>query len=179
MSDQSRMVSLWYVYIYIYIPWYTALIWTYCNHLTHVLQEGGPLPGPETGLLSNTWKWIVRGDTRADRARDFIGKGSPGGEQEGEGTRENGSALAHSLRFYGDGISFRVVFGQSFWLRVFLGGACIAQPRWMLVRGILGSGWTRGVSFQPFPNSSSWWWLISSEFLTRTSCHKTTHVNGY
>ena len=21
-----------------------------------VLQEGGPLPGPETGLLSNTWK---------------------------------------------------------------------------------------------------------------------------
>ena len=22
----------------------------------HLLQEGGPLPGPETGLLSNTWK---------------------------------------------------------------------------------------------------------------------------
>ena len=21
-----------------------------------VLQEGGPLPGPETGLFSNTWK---------------------------------------------------------------------------------------------------------------------------
>ena len=28
-----------------------------------MLQEGGPLPGPETGLLSNTWKIIVRGDT--------------------------------------------------------------------------------------------------------------------
>jgi len=26
-----------------------------------VLQEGGPLPGPKTGLLSNTWKWIVWG----------------------------------------------------------------------------------------------------------------------
>ena len=46
-----------------------------------MLQEGGPLPGPETGLLSNTQKRIVRGDTCADKARDFIGKGHPGGEQ--------------------------------------------------------------------------------------------------
>ena len=46
-----------------------------------LLQEGGPIPGPETGLLSNTQKWIVQGDTCADKARDFIGKGHPGGEQ--------------------------------------------------------------------------------------------------
>ena len=45
-----------------------------------VLQEGGPLPGPKTGLLSNTGKWIVRGDT-SDKARGFIGKGHPGGQQ--------------------------------------------------------------------------------------------------
>ena len=25
----------------------------------------------------------------------------------------------------------------------------MAQPRWMLARGILGSGWTCGVSFRP------------------------------
>ena len=62
---------------------------------------------------------------------------------------------------------------------VFPGGARIAQPRWMLARGILGSRLTRGVSFQPFPNSSGWWWLISSLFLIRISCHKTTHANGY
>ena len=42
-----------------------------------LLEEGGPLPG----LLSNTQKWIVRGDTCADKARDFIGKGHLGGEQ--------------------------------------------------------------------------------------------------
>ena len=30
-----------------------------------------------------------------------------------------------------------------------------------------------------FPNSSGWWWLISSMFLSRTSCHKTTHANSY
>ena len=60
--------------------------------LVDMLQEGGPLPGPETGLLSNTRKWVVRGDTCADKARDFIGKGHPGGEQEGKGTQENCSA---------------------------------------------------------------------------------------
>ena len=47
-----------------------------------LLQEGGLLPGPETGLLSNIQKWIVRGDKCVDKARDFIGKGRPGGEQE-------------------------------------------------------------------------------------------------
>ena len=37
--------------------------------------------GPEIGLLSNTQKWIVWRDTCADKARDFIGKGHPSGEQ--------------------------------------------------------------------------------------------------
>ena len=54
-----------------------------------MLQKGGPLPGPKTGLLSNTWKWIVWGDTSADKARDFIGKGRPGGEQQAKGTQED------------------------------------------------------------------------------------------
>ena len=58
-----------------------------------MLQEGVPLPGPETGLLSNTRKRIVQGDTCADKARDFIGKGHPGGEQQGEGTHEICSAM--------------------------------------------------------------------------------------
>ena len=46
-----------------------------------LMWEEGPLPGPEPGLLSNTWKSIVLGDTCADKARDFIGKGHSGGEQ--------------------------------------------------------------------------------------------------
>ena len=57
-----------------------------------LLQEGGSLPGPETRLWSNTQKWVVQGDTCADKARDFIGEGPPGGEQEGQGTQENCSA---------------------------------------------------------------------------------------
>ena len=47
------------------------------------------------------------------------------------------------------------------------------------MRGILGSGRTRSVSFPPFLYSSGWWWLISSVVLIRISCHKTTHANGY
>ena len=87
--------------------------------------------------------------------------------------------VAHSLGFYGDGISFWVVFSQSFWLRVLPGGACLVQLRWMPEKRILGGGRTWGVSFWPFLNSSGWWWFISSMFLTRTSFCKTTHAYGY
>ena len=73
-------------YLTIYLAWLVKIFITF-DYLTletrfhlEVLQEGVPLPGPETGLLSNTWKRIVRGDTHADKARDFIGKGHPGGE---------------------------------------------------------------------------------------------------
>ena len=55
--------------------------------------------------------------------------------------------MAHSLGFYGDGISFRVVFSHSFRLRVLSGGACLVQPRWMPARRILGGGQTCAVSF--------------------------------
>ena len=49
----------------------------------------------------------------------------------------------------------------------------------MLARGIPGSAQTRNVSFRPFPDSSGWWWLISSVFLIRISCQKTAHANDY
>ena len=60
---------------------------------TPLSQEGGPLPGPKRGLLSNTQKWTLRGDTRADKAKDFTGKGYLGGEQQGKGAQENCSAM--------------------------------------------------------------------------------------
>ena len=87
--------------------------------------------------------------------------------------------MALQSRFYGDGIHFQVVFSQSFWLRVLPGGTRLVQPRWTPERRILGGGRTCGVSFRPFPNSSGWWRLISSVFLTRISCRKTTHADCY
>ena len=102
-----------------------------------------------------------------------VGWGSPGGTQDR-------TALSHGsqsqvLWWW---INFQVFFGQALWLRVLPGGARIAQPRWMPER-ILGVGRIYSDSFWPFLNSSGWWWLISSMFLTRTSCHKITHENGY
>ena len=107
-----------------------------------------------------------------------MGKGTQVESSRVREPRRTALSRGCNVGFYGDGINFQVVFGQSFQFRVFPGGACISQPRWMLARGILGSGWTRSVSFRPFPNSSSWWWFISSVFLIRISCHKTTHANG-
>ena len=45
-----------------------------------LFQERGPLLGPKTGLLSKLRKELSE-ETCADKARDFIGKGHPGGEQ--------------------------------------------------------------------------------------------------
>ena len=58
-----------------------------------LLQEGWPFLGPESGLLASTQKWTVRGDTCADKARDFIGNGCLGREQQGKGTQEDCSAM--------------------------------------------------------------------------------------
>ena len=152
--------------------WFLAIIWCCC-------RKGDPLPGPETGLLSHARKWIVQGDTCADKARDFIGKGHLDGEQEGKGTQENCSVTWLAvLGFMVMGLVSHVVFSQSFWLRVLPSGACLVQPRWMPDRRILGGGRTDGVSFWPFLISSGWWRLISSLFLTRTCCPKTTHANS-
>ena len=49
-----------------------------------------PFQGPK---MDNTWKWIVQGDTHADKAKDFIGKGWLGREQQGKETQENCSAM--------------------------------------------------------------------------------------
>ena len=48
--------------------------------------EGSPLPGPESGLLSNTQTHMLT------QSRDFTGKGHGGGGQQGEGAQEDRSA---------------------------------------------------------------------------------------
>ena len=58
-----------------------------------LLQKGELLPGPKNGLLSNTWKWISRGDTCADKTRYFTGERHVGRKQQGKGNQENSSAL--------------------------------------------------------------------------------------
>ena len=108
----------------------------------------------------------------------LLGKGTRV-ESSSKGTQENSSTVWLPV------LGFMVMGLVSGWSlanhsnSVIPGGARIAQTRWMLAKGILGAGQTRSVSFCPFLNSSSWWWLISSVFLIRISCHKTPHADGY
>ena len=62
--------------------------------LLHSLQEGGPLQGPKTGLLFNTWKLIVWGDTCADKAKDLWGNCV---QQRPVGSGHPGELLCHWL----------------------------------------------------------------------------------
>ena len=105
-------------------------------HSCQLLQEGEgpPYRAPRAGSCLTLGKELSE-ETRADKARDSIGKGA----------RVESSRVRKPRR--------------------------TALPR--------GSQCTGGVSFKPFPNSSSWWRLISSAIFIRISCHKTTHANGY
>ena len=143
-----------------------------------MLQERGTLPGSKLGSCLTSRNELSEETHVLTKQEILLGKGT---RVESRRVREpRRTALSHGLQswFYGDGISFWVVFSQSFWLRVLPGDTCLVQPRWMPERRILGGVQTCGVSFWPFPNCSSWWRLISSVFLTRSSCHK-THANGY
>ena len=54
-------------------------------------RKGDPFQGPKLGSCLTLGNELSE-ETHADKARDLIGKGHPGGEQEGKGTQENCSA---------------------------------------------------------------------------------------
>ena len=119
-------------------------------------RKEDPAQGPKSGLLSNTWERIVRGDM-CWQSKRFYWERAPGQRAGGEGNPgELLCLVACSRGFYGDGNSFRAVFGQSFWLQVLPGATHIAQPRWVPARRILWGGQTHGVSLWPFLNASGW-----------------------
>ena len=83
--------------------------------------------------------------------QDFIVKGCPGREQQGKKSQESCSAkMAHRLRSSGNGVSFRVVSGQSSYLTHSLTQGSSSQhlPRWIPAQRILGS-WSSPSSFVP------------------------------
>ena len=137
-------------------------------------RKGDPFQGPKPGSCLTLGNELSE-ETHVLTKQEILSERAPGWRAVGEGNP--GELLCHMG--YGDGISFLVVFSQSFWLRVLPGGARLVQPRWLPERRILGGGWTRGVTFWPFLNSTGWWWLISSVFLIRISCRKITHANSY
>ena len=58
----------------------------------HCVRKGDPLQGLSVASCL-TLETESFNETRADKARDFAGKGHPGRKQQGEGTQENCSAM--------------------------------------------------------------------------------------
>ena len=54
-------------------------------------RKGDPFQGPKLGSFLTLGNELSE-ETHADKAKYFIGKGHPGGEQDGKGTQENCSA---------------------------------------------------------------------------------------
>ena len=151
---RSLLFLWWWMYMYGNSP----------NHITIKImcsfvaeREGDTFQG--RGLLSNTGKWTVQGDTWADKAKDFIGKGRLGGEQQGKGAQENGSAMWLTVSgFMGMGLVSGLSLASCLAWPIFVlaqgpsGGVRISQPRWIPVPRILG-GWSSSLSHWPLPKA--------------------------
>lgn len=141
-----------------WLPYWSEQVKTTFPHIC--CRKGDPFQGLRLGSCLTFRKELSKETHLLTKQETLLGKGT---QAESSRVREpRRTALPRGLqsRVYGDGISCRVVFSQSFWLRVLPGGAHLVQPRWMPVR-ILGGG----ISFWPFLNSSGLWWLISSHSL--------------
>ena len=114
-----------------------------------VLQEGGPLPGPETGLLSKTLGNELSEETHVLTKQEILlGKSI---RVESSRVREpRRTTLSHGLQshvFMVMGLVSGLSLANHSNSRALPGGAHLVQPRWMPERRILGGGWTCGVSF--------------------------------
>ena len=142
-------------------------------------RKGDPFQGLKLGSCL-TLRNELSEETHVLTKQEILLERAPWGEQEGKRTQENSSVTWLALSgFTVMGLVSGLSLANHSDSRVLPSGACLVQPSWMPERMILGSGCTCGVSFWPFPNSSGWWWLIGSTFLTRTSCRITIHANGY
>ena len=107
-------------------------------------RKADPFQGPKLGSCLTLGNELSE-ETHADKARDFIGKGHPGGEQEGKGTQENCSATwlavsgfmvmglvsGLSLANHSDSESFLVVH------TLFSQDGCQREGFWEVVRHVV------------------------------------------
>ena len=109
----------------------------------------------------------------------LLGRGPPGGEQEGKGAQENCS------------VTWLAVPG--FMVTGLVSGLSLANPSdsesFLVVHALFSQDGSQREGFwevaghvvSPFDlsHSSHWWRLIRSMFLTRNFCCKATRANGY
>ena len=134
----------------------------YPSVASHCCRKGDPFQGPKLGSRLTLGKELSEETHVLTKQEISLGKGS---QVESRRVREpRRTALPCGLQSYGDGISFRVVFSQSFWLRVLPGGARLVQPRWMPERRILES-----VGQVVSPSDLFWTLLVGGGLLVPSS----------
>ena len=104
-----KLQQLYFLWVYnsgVPSLWDLGLRWSCCNNNRNKMhnkynalesswnccRKGDPFQGLKLGSCLTLGNELSE-ETHADKARDFIGKGHPGGEQEGKGTQENCSAV--------------------------------------------------------------------------------------
>ena len=79
-----------------------------------LLQEGGPLPGPETGPCLTLGNELSEETHVLTKQETLLGRGNQVEIRRVKEPRRTvlNTSVARSLRFCGNGISFQVVSGQ-------------------------------------------------------------------
>ena len=79
-----------------------------------MLQEGDPFQGPKLGSCLTLGNELSEETHVLAKQEILLGKGTRVESSRVREPRSTSLPVAHSLRFYGEGISFQVVFSQSF-----------------------------------------------------------------
>ena len=105
-----------------------------------IAGKGDYFQGLRVGSCLTPWNELSE-EMHCWPSKRLYWEGALGWSAAGSGNlRELLFHVAPGLRFYGNQVSVWFVSGQSLWLRGTPGGMCIAQPRWIPARRILG-GW--------------------------------------
>ena len=141
-----------------------------------LLQEGGHLPGPESGLLSTTQKCIVCQRHACWQNKRLYYQGYPGRKNQGKGTQKGSATCLTVSGFMAIRLVSRLSLPNNSDSGSFLSHNGVQQEVFWEVGRTCDL--VSAVSFWLFLNYSRCSWLFSSVFLTRTFCYKITHANG-
>ena len=152
-------------------PFLLQIIFYYC------CRKGDPCRAWEWALTLTFRNELSKEIHMLTKQETLLGRGA--GRRAREEGKPGGLLCHHSHRFYGDGISFWVVCGQSFWLRVLPSGACVAHQD-----ECQREGFWEVLEHVASPFDLSWIVLVGSGllvlcFLTGPPVVKLTHSNSY
>ena len=96
------------------------------KYISYCCRKGGPFQSPRVGSCLTLRNELSKGTHMLTKQETLLEKGARTENSRVRESRRAACQVAHSLWFFGDGISFWAVFGQSFWLTVLPGSARIA-----------------------------------------------------